>query len=332
MIADKEYRYISPALDWNARDKSSGAPQGCTLTSVALTNRPFLEAMPEVHLSDSGFVRAIGIEESHVLGPLKTVSVANQQPSYAAGASEGKGGNVAIRLTIKKLTDGDHAGHHGIFDGDDMKGYVTDGDFQKHSARFCNCDHADRASEIGASAVRTFTEAIGAKGKTQEEVRELVAAGSKLSPADLFTETTTEGVFDRRKAARLTDRGKLTHEQFIQIDEVGQAVDQAVCAGKVLPALRGAAMKLALSDRAAFDELMKAAKPIVDMEVRGGTEGRPSTAGTASEEIEELVAVYLSEHKLERARHYRDALQTVTEKNPELWKRACREGRAAVQS
>ena len=46
MITQREYRYLSPVIDWGARDKETGEPQGATLTSVALTNRPFLEAMP----------------------------------------------------------------------------------------------------------------------------------------------------------------------------------------------------------------------------------------------------------------------------------------------
>jgi hypothetical protein len=52
MIADKEIRYISPVIDWGARDKHSGDAQGATLASAALTNRPFLDEMPALALSD----------------------------------------------------------------------------------------------------------------------------------------------------------------------------------------------------------------------------------------------------------------------------------------
>jgi len=50
MIAAGEYRYGSPALDWGARDKSTGEPQGLTLTSFALTNTPVLDRMPAIRL------------------------------------------------------------------------------------------------------------------------------------------------------------------------------------------------------------------------------------------------------------------------------------------
>ncbi len=55
LIQDREYRYISPAIDWTARNKRSGKPQGATLTSVALTNRPFLEELPQIQLSDPSY-------------------------------------------------------------------------------------------------------------------------------------------------------------------------------------------------------------------------------------------------------------------------------------
>jgi Mu-like prophage I protein len=55
LIANREYRYISPAIDWSARSKKNGKPLGATLSTVALTNRPFLEEMPPIHLSDPEF-------------------------------------------------------------------------------------------------------------------------------------------------------------------------------------------------------------------------------------------------------------------------------------
>jgi phage I-like protein len=55
LVRNREYRYISPAIDWGAKNKRTGRPQGATLTSVALTNRPFLEEMPQIRLSDPAY-------------------------------------------------------------------------------------------------------------------------------------------------------------------------------------------------------------------------------------------------------------------------------------
>jgi phage I-like protein len=56
MIAAKEYKYISPGIDWGVRDKVSGEQQGATLTHVALLNRPFFDMLPAVQLSEQGWV------------------------------------------------------------------------------------------------------------------------------------------------------------------------------------------------------------------------------------------------------------------------------------
>jgi phage I-like protein len=51
MLAAKEYRYFSPVIEWR-RDKHTGEAQGATLVSAALTNRPFLDEMPAIAMSD----------------------------------------------------------------------------------------------------------------------------------------------------------------------------------------------------------------------------------------------------------------------------------------
>jgi hypothetical protein len=58
MIAAGEYKYVSPVIDWGTRDRASGQVQGATLTSAALTNRPVLDRMPAIQLSDAGWAMA----------------------------------------------------------------------------------------------------------------------------------------------------------------------------------------------------------------------------------------------------------------------------------
>jgi phage I-like protein len=62
MISAKEYKYISPVIVWGARDKENGDPQGATLSSAALTNRPFLDRMPAIRLCDAGWQSSITTE------------------------------------------------------------------------------------------------------------------------------------------------------------------------------------------------------------------------------------------------------------------------------
>lgn len=51
LIRNGEYRYTSASIDWNAINYRTGKPQGFTITSAALTNRPALEGMPAISLS-----------------------------------------------------------------------------------------------------------------------------------------------------------------------------------------------------------------------------------------------------------------------------------------
>jgi hypothetical protein len=55
MVAAREYKYVSPVIEWSVRDKSTGEQQGATLTSLALTNSPLFEKLPSLPLvaSDS---------------------------------------------------------------------------------------------------------------------------------------------------------------------------------------------------------------------------------------------------------------------------------------
>lgn len=50
-IRAREYRYLSPTIVWNTRDRKSGKMGGASLHSVALTNKPFLHELPEVRLN-----------------------------------------------------------------------------------------------------------------------------------------------------------------------------------------------------------------------------------------------------------------------------------------
>lgn len=46
-----EYAYLSPTIVFNTRDRESGRLGGASIHSVALTNTPFLEELPEVRLN-----------------------------------------------------------------------------------------------------------------------------------------------------------------------------------------------------------------------------------------------------------------------------------------
>ncbi len=53
LIKAKQYRFISPEFDLNYPNKETGKKVGPTMLTIALTNRPFLEGMQPVVLSDA---------------------------------------------------------------------------------------------------------------------------------------------------------------------------------------------------------------------------------------------------------------------------------------
>lgn len=85
MIESKEYRFVSPAIDWEHKHKKSGESMGATLTSLALTNHPFLEELPALMLSDEGFDTTALLAENDPTGQkVITVSV----PKVSKGGTE----------------------------------------------------------------------------------------------------------------------------------------------------------------------------------------------------------------------------------------------------
>jgi len=92
LIAGKEYRYISPAIRWGAKDKVTGKTIGTVLTSVALVNKPFLEELPQLHLSEATGDQKIlvSLGQLHVPGPVNQISVADGQPEEQSRSRESR--------------------------------------------------------------------------------------------------------------------------------------------------------------------------------------------------------------------------------------------------
>ena len=61
LIKNREYRYVSAAFAKDYPDRKTGESQGLTLTSVALTNQPFLDELPEIWLSVESGARESGV-------------------------------------------------------------------------------------------------------------------------------------------------------------------------------------------------------------------------------------------------------------------------------
>lgn len=63
-IRAREYRYLSPVIAFRTRDRASGQDLGASIPSVALTNTPFLDELPEVRLNSSPLLRRMRLGAS----------------------------------------------------------------------------------------------------------------------------------------------------------------------------------------------------------------------------------------------------------------------------
>lgn len=172
LIAQKAYRYLSPAIGWAVRDKQTGEQQGCTLMSMALTNRPFLEALPALALSE--------------------------------GWDEDK------------------------------------------------------------------EESAMAEDKKQEKKEEGGAGTSANEPKVIRLSDVKRGADGRFDFAGIEAKGDVLIAPEVLRAERGQALlDEAIKAGKILPAQRKYYEALALSDTGGFGELMASMKPQIDLSERG---------------------------------------------------------------
>lgn len=255
-IRNGEVRYTSPAITFDSEDKATGDPQGATLTTLALTNRPFLEELPQVHLSDPGFK----------LMDAQSVHVDSNLSSAAATAGKEKG---MKKYKVKKLADGEHKGKHGVFDdGGDMVGLAEiepDAEEEKE-----NQEKASEAllTEIGA------TSAADAKA--------LIERGRKVNiESALLSEAITErGRIDTVKLDELVDSGRVKPSATRRVLDAEAKVQAAFAAGKIHPQQLQRALRLCLSDAEAFNAFI-AERPVTpDLNVVGAS--REAEGGNAA--------------------------------------------------
>lgn len=99
MIKEKEYRYISPEFHLNYPSKETKKKLGAMLMAVALTNRPFLEGMAPVALSERALAEIENVSLDEILGDI------NAWLAKAAPQIKGKKGSPAIRLYLRGVKE-----------------------------------------------------------------------------------------------------------------------------------------------------------------------------------------------------------------------------------
>jgi phage I-like protein len=342
MIKKGQYRFFSPAIDWAAKDKETGEPQGATLTSGALTNHPFLEELPPITLSDlviaaqsSGFALE-GSGSSPKGARCQVPGKANLKPavlqemagihqdgfmqgvSVAAGGGKPQGGEMK-KLSLKKLAE---RGRRAVCDdaGDQL------GEFSLDELDLDEVEFEELMSRRGARMDDTLSDVlseVGLRESSGEELRRLLKPARQLgververaARAALLSETLRDGAINLDVAAKLAEQGRLGFSDFRAVQKAQDLVEKAIDDGKFLPADREFISRVALSEPERFEAWTKKKPRSVQL---GGPSG---VSGPAPESLAQDLSMRLSELMREKNLSRQKALQELAQNSPELIRR-----------
>lgn len=285
MLRTGQYRFFSPAIDWEAKDKQTGTPQGATLTSGALTNHPFLEELPPIMLSDGKII----------LG-----GTAPSDKAFVMKLQHSEGATNMKKLSLKPIPDGDEqSGNHAVYEettGTPL-GFIPHSDLTEYAARHLGVN-PDQEEDIDESR-----DAAGIDGHAKTTARETSARSLFLR------EAVRKGKIDGPRAAELARSGKITLAEYIHAQDAEKLIEAAVASGKILPRDRAFFFQDALERPREFQEYIRNAAPAVRLDVKGlGS----SEALPLDEEIHLGVKQLMSETGLDYAKALKRFLSANT--------------------
>jgi phage I-like protein len=306
LVKNGEYRYISPAIDWGAKNKRTGKPQGATLTSVALTNRPFLEEMPQIRLSDPGYrlvEEEAGSQETEVR---RQKSEARSKEPRTRSREAGTGGRSSFAA-------------RGGEGGADARQQMVWGDERSNIS--------DSRSKTGGSMKKVQLSVADGKIKVShpdladeyyadpaDAANALAALGSQQGATDAEPDADDAEVPLAQAANVLSEaqaRGKSIPAVEVFRARVEQSLDDAVRSGKILPRRRDDWRRIALADYSTFTRLMSEQQARIPLQPVGFSGGVP-------ENVQTQVKFMAEQRMKERGVSYGQALTEIGREQPDL--------------
>ena len=287
MIKNREYRYVSAAFAKDYPDRKTGESQGLTLTSVALTNQPFLDELPEIWLSIAG-TRETGHGTREDPNPVSR----NPYPENSPRLSAEQGGSMA-KLNLKCSAEGTHE----AYDGDRKVGEIENNYLYDYAAKHVGKEGGSvqgnlsaRRTGLAADGFATFAREVGAEGRSKEEIRGLVTLALHPLEAEvtLLSETIgAGGKLDNNRLDELDDSGMISRSGWRRAKDAEQRVQNAFSRGQITPAMMatGAPLRLALSDGAAFKALIEDRPAMVKTNSVVGIGGSGSETGESPRQL-----------------------------------------------
>lgn len=309
-IRAKEYRFISPEFTLNYRDKETNKPIGPTLLALALTNRPFVEGMQPVALSDEvagavafalsehtikNFNQLDKAEELLLAGTAADVAIAladwdtayiNDLPDSAfayikPGGDKDEGGKTVPR-SLRFLPYRNNAGGVDLPHLRNALARLPQTSLSPEEKQKAQgvLDEAAKAAGVGAPAeesAKTMKEAIPLLDEKQ--LRTIL----KLSDVDSIPDALNALVAKAAKADEATQQLSTIKAKEVETDAIA-LVDKAIADRKLLPKQKDAAKVMCLKDKAGFVALMAEA-PVVgpDTKEKGNAGNSLEVVITATE-------------------------------------------------
>lgn len=331
LIKNREYRYVSAAFAKDYPDRQTGESQGLTLTSVALTNQPFLDELPEIWLSvneigPSGH-RVIRSSENRILDGRMARLPDGQINSTRLSAEQG---GKMPKLTLECSAEGTHE----AYDGDRKVGEIENDHLCDYAAKHLGA----KATDDGQLSMRdhrqpleTFAAEVGAEGRSLEEIRGLVTLALHPPQAEvtLLAEAVgADGRLDNRRLDALDDSGAISRSAWRRAKDAEQRVQNAFHRGQITPAMMttGAPLRLALSDTAAFKALIEDRPALVKPNAIVGIGGSGMETGESPRQLfsrlveEKKQQLMQTDVRLGELEAHRKAGSLVAKENPDLLK------------
>jgi hypothetical protein len=341
LIKNREYRYVSAAFAKDYPDRKTGESQGLTLTSVALTNQPFLDELPEIWLS------TLPIDDGRL--PIAKQQI-NRQPAienrqFSPRLSAEQGGKME-KLTLKCSADGTHE----AYDGGSKVGEIENGHLYDYAAKHVGKEGASVQGNlsargagfpsVNADADAAFAAEVGAEGRSKEEIRGLITLALHPLKAEvtLLSETIgADGKLDSRRLDALDDSGKISRSAWRRAKDAEQRVQNAFQRGQITPAMMatGAPLRLALSDGPAFKTLIEDRAPLVKTNSVVGIGGSGAETGESPRQLfsrlveEKKQQLIQTDVRLGELEAHRKASALVAKENPDLLKNYRADARSA---
>ena len=240
-------------------------------------------------------------------------------------------------LNLKCSADGTHE----AYDGDRKVGEIEHAHLSDYAAKHvasgaeaCQDGLSARGagvSTLSAEACAAFASEVGAPGRTQEEIRSLVALA--MSPPKneitLLSETIgADGRLNPQRLDELDDSGRISRSAWRRAKDAEQRVLSAFQRGQITPAMMatGAPLRLALSDSQGFKAMVEDRPAMYKPNSVVGIGGTGSETGESPRQLfsrmveEKKQQLLCADPRLNELEAARKAGALVAKSNPDLLK------------